>query len=124
MRCNDDKSTVCSCLEKGSRTWWDQHSAGTVETLRSFSVTPHTYLEVWTGNVIQLIFLFTGTCESKIVSNDDEVSKTSKSGAAEALMPTAAPHRASIRASQSSPQEAELRSPLQLLECHSLYKRK
>lgn len=111
-------------LLQGSRTWWDQHSAGTVETWRPFSVTPPTYPEVWTANIIHLYFVFTGTCESKITSNDAEVSKTSESGAAETLMSTAAPHRAGIRASQSSPQEAELRSLLQTLGCHSLYERK
>lgn len=50
-----------------------------------------------------------------MISNDAEVSKTSKSGAAETLMSTVAPHRAGIRASQSTPQEAELRSLLQPL---------
>lgn len=105
-------------------TWWDHHSSGTLEILRSFSVTPHTYPEVWTSNIIHLIFPFTGTCESKIISNDAEVSKISKPGAAETLMSTAPPRRAGIRSSQSSPQEAELRSPLQTLGCHSLYKRK
>lgn len=59
-----------------------------------------------------------------MISNDAEVSKTSKSGAAETLMSTVAPHRAGIRASQSTPQEAELRSLLQPLGCHSLCKRK